>query len=214
MKRITAPLIRFIIMLCAALPAAAQFRYAPVAGVTINNLKFKQDIFPVDRTVGFEAGVIGEMMFPGIGFGIDFGLIYNMMGAKTDLGTREIWASDGFGKSTNAIHMLQVPFHLRFKWTRMNGIEDYIAPFVYGGPDFGILVGHSNIKGNPGVDNPFIYSHGDLGLSVGGGFELFRRWQVGLQYTWGMSYLTKTRKLDNLSARNRQWVFRVAYFLK
>ena len=213
MKRIPALIIAFTILF-AALPAAAQFRYAPVAGVTLNNLKFQQDLFPVDQTVGFEAGVQGELMFPGIGFGIDFGLIYNLMGAKVDLGTREVWASDGFGKYTNALHVLQIPFPLRFKWTRMNGVEDYIAPFVYGGPDFGILVGHSNIKGNPGVPNPFKYSGGDLGLSVGGGAEIFKRWQVSVQYTWGMGYLTKTRKLDNQAARNRQWVFRVAYFLK
>lgn len=213
MKRIPA-LILALTILFAALPAAAQFRYAAVAGVTLNDLKFSQDIFPVDRTVGFEAGVQGELMFPGIGFGIDFGLLYNLMGAKVDLGSRDIWASDGFGKYTNALHVIQIPFHLRFKWTRMNGVEDYIAPFVYGGPDFDILVGHSDIKGNAGVDNPFRYSGGDLGLSVGGGAEIFKRWQVSVQYTWGMGYLTKTRKLDNLAGRNRQWVFRVAYFLK
>ena len=37
------------------------------------------------------------------------------------------------------LHMLEIPLHLRFKWTRMNGLEDYIAPFVYGGPDFSIV---------------------------------------------------------------------------
>ncbi len=214
MKKIYSRLLLLVILIACATPVKAQFRYAAVAGVAIDNLKFSQDLFPVNKMTGFQAGIMGEMMFPGIGFGIDFGLLYNMMGAKTDLGTHKIWSSDGFGKNTNAIHMLQIPFHLRFKWTRMGGIEDYIAPFVSGGPDFGILVGHSNIKGNPGIENPFVYSHGDLGLSVGGGFELFRRWQVGVQYTWGMGYLTKTRKLDNLAARNRQWLFRVTYFIK
>ncbi len=212
MKRITTPFIALLILAATVIPAAAQFRYAPVAGVTINNLAFKQDIFDVDKTVGFQAGMIGEFMFPGIGFGIDFGVLYNMMGAKTNIGQREVWAVDGYGKYTNSIHMLQIPFHLRFKWTRMNGLEDYIAPFVYGGPDFGIMLGHSSIKGNPGTGEAFEYSHGDFAISVGGGVELFKRWQVGLQYTWGMAYLTKTIKLDNHAARNRQWLFRVAYF--
>lgn len=194
-------------------PAAkAQFRYAPVAGVTLNDLKFSQDIVDIGRAVGYQAGIQAELMFPGIGFGMDFGLLYNQVGSSVDLGSRKIWSSDGFGKTNVRLHMIQIPLHLRFKWTRMNGLEDYIAPFVYGGPDFSIMAGHSGVKGNRGVENPFKYAGGDLGLTAGGGFELYRRWQVSAQYTWGMSYLIKTRKLDNYSARNRQWSIRVAYF--
>ena len=196
-----------------AVPASvkAQFRYAPVAGVTINSLKFKQDLFSVGHTAGMQAGIMGEMMFPGIGFGIDLALLYNQMGAKTDLGSRQIWGSDGYGNAHVMLHTLQVPLHLRFKWTRMQGLEDYIAPFVYGGPDLALLVGHNKINGNPGATAPYKYSGGDLGLSCGGGVELLKRWQVSVQYTWGMTYLLKTTKLDNMSARNRQWAFRVAY---
>ena len=125
---------------------SAQFRYAPIAGVTYSDLKFKQDIFPVSNMVGAQAGIQGELMFPGIGFGLDFGLIYNMMGAKCDIGTREIWSSNGYDNTYVRIHTIDIPFHLRFKWTRMNGFEDYLAPFVYGGPDFTLSVGHSKSK--------------------------------------------------------------------
>ena len=205
--------ILFVLMLlCVPAQMMAQFRYAPVAGVNITDLKFKQDLFPVSKMVGCQVGVMGELMFPGIGFGIDFGLLYNQVGAKTDLGSREIWRADGFGRETALVHMLQIPVHLRFKWTRMNGLEDIVAPFVYGGPDFGICVGHNNIKGNAGVPNPFEYSGGDLGLTAGGGAELYKRWQVSVQYTWGATFLLKTRKLENMSAQNRQWSVRVAYF--
>lgn len=212
MKRTTALLIFAIMLLAAAVPASAQFRYAAVAGATLNDLKFKQDLFDVKKTAGFQVGVQGELMFPGIGFGIDFALLYNQASAKTDLGSREVWSSDGFGNPVTMVHMLQIPLHLRFKWTRMNGLEDYIAPFVYGGPDFGLAVGHNSIKGNEGEPNPYKYSGGDLGLTCGGGLELWKNWQVSVQYTWGMTYLLKTRKLDNFSAKNRQWAFRVAYF--
>lgn len=191
--------------------AVAQFRYAPVLGVTVNNLDFKQDLFTVDKAVGMQAGVMGELMFPGIGFGIDFSLLYNMMGARTNLGERKIWAADGFANPTVQMHMLQIPLHLRFKWTRMQGLEDYIAPFVYGGPDLALMLAHSTIKGTDGAKNPYKYSGGDFGLTAGGGFELFRRWQISVQYTWGMSYLLKTVKLDNQSAKNRQWAVRLAY---
>lgn len=211
MKRIHT-LVLAMIMLVIPATVVAQFRYAPVAGVNISDLKFKQDLFKVDKLVGAQVGIMGELMFPGLGFGMDFGLVYSQLGAKTDLGSREIWRADGFGDEKAMLHMLQIPVHLRFKWTRMNGLEDYIAPLVYGGPEFGILVGHSRIKGNAGVAEPYTYAGGDLGLTAGGGAEIFKRWQVCLQYTWGMTYLLKTRKLENVSAQNRQWTVRVSYF--
>ena len=205
-------LLLILLAIVAVMPVAAQFRYSPLVGVTISDLKFKQDIFPVSKAVGAQAGVIGEMMFSGIGFGLDLGLLYNQMGANTNLGDRKIWSSDGFGKEHVMLHTLQIPLHLRFKWTRLEGLEDYVAPFIYGGPDFALCFAHSKIKGNPGVKNPFKYAGGDVGLTFGGGFELFKRWQLSVQYTWGMSYLVRTRKLDNMSARNRQLAIRLNYF--
>ena len=58
----------------------------------------------------------------------------------------------------------------------------------------------------------FKFSGGDLGLTCGGGVELFRNWQLTVQYTWGMTYALKTKLLDNFSARSRQWTVRAAYF--
>lgn len=185
--------------------AHAQFRYAPAAGVTITDLTFKQDLVSVGQTVGGTAGIQCEMMFPGIGFGIDFGLMYNLMGAKVNLGERKIWAVDGYGNERLALHYIQIPVHLRFKWTRMNGLEDYLAPFAFGGPDFTIMAGHSEC-------DAMKYAGGELGLTAGLGLELFKKWQVSASYTWGMTYALKARLLDNWSARNREWTVRLAYF--
>ena len=75
----------------------AQFRAAGVAGVNISTLNFSQDLVPVKSSVGYQAGILGELMFPGIGFGIDLGLLYNQGGAKVDLGSKEVWSSLGYG---------------------------------------------------------------------------------------------------------------------
>lgn len=188
-------------------PAAtsAQFRYAPVAGVTVNNLVFKQDLINVWQQAGYTAGIQGELMFPGIGFGIDLGLMYNQQGAKVGLGEKEIWSWEGYGNERVYIHSLLIPVHLRFKYTRLNGFEEKIAPLVYGGPDFNIQIAHGRCKA-------FEYSGGDLGLTVGGGAEIFQRWQLTVSYTWGMTYVLRTRLLDDFSARSRQWMVRVTYF--
>ncbi len=199
-------LLSLALILCAVVGvASAQFRYSALAGVNVNTLNFKQDLVSVDQTVGYQAGVQGELMFPGLGFGLDLGLLYNQMGAKVNLGERKIWASQGIGTEHVYLHYVQIPFHLRFKWTRMNGLEDYISPLVYGGPDFTILAAH-------GKSDAFKYAGGELGLTVGFGFELCRNWQVTAAHTWGMTYALKTQLLDDFSARNGQWAVRVARF--
>lgn len=188
-----------------AMPANAQFRRSVVMGGLLTNLHFKQDLVSVDKTPAFQAGVQGELMFPGIGFGVDFGFIYNMAGANVNLGERKIWASQGYGKERLMLHQLQIPFHLRFKWSRLNGLEDYLMPFVYGGPEFNILLGHNKC-------DAIKYSGGDLSLGCGVGVELYRRWQVSAAYTWGMTYALKTQLLTDFSAKTRQWTLRVGYF--
>ena len=68
------------------------------------------------------------------------------------------------------------------------------------------------MRAHEGGGNPCKSTGGRLGLTCGGRGELWRRWQVSLQYTCGMTYLLKTRLLDDFSARGRQWSVRVAYF--
>ena len=110
-----------------SLGARAEFRWGPAVGIDISNLKFKQDLISTGKIVGPQAGVQGEMMFPGIGFGIDIGAFYSLQGGKLGLGEKKIWAVDGYGQETSYLHTLSIPVDLRFKWTRMNGLEDYIG---------------------------------------------------------------------------------------
>ena len=180
----------------AVMPLCAQFRYAPVVGADYSTLNFKQDLIEINAKPGLRAGINGEYMFPGIGFGLDIGAFYSMRGAGVNLGQKEIWASEGYGKERVLLHYLEIPFNLKFKWTRMQGLEEYIAPYVIGGPVFDFLLGHSNIAAMK-------YAGGTLGLRVGGGVEIKREWQLQVAYTWGMTYSLKTVKLDQFSARNK-----------
>ncbi len=198
-------IITFLIALVAVVSASAQFRYGPAAGITLNSLDFKQKLTPTSHAVGATAGLQAEMMFPGIGFGIDLGFLYNQQSGIVDLGSRKVWSSLGYGKEHLMLHTVQIPFHLRFKYTRLNGFEEKVAPFIFGGPDFTLQVAHSNASA-------FKCSGGDLGISAGGGAELYRNWQISLAYTWGMTYVAKTKLLDDNSARSRQWTLKVARF--
>lgn len=207
MKRKLLTFIIILAALCGADKAAAQFRWGAIAGININDFKFKQaGILNVDQGIGESVGINGEMMFPGIGFGIDIGLRYEQLGATLNLGDYPMWSSQGYSsKERIYIHNIQIPFNLKFKYTRLQGFEDYLAPFVFGGPLFNIQAGHSKC-------DAIKFSGGDLGLTAGVGAEIFKRWQVSASYTWGMTYALKTKVLTDYSARNRTWDIRVAYY--
>ena len=104
-----------LLILCVSVPASAEFRWGPTAGVNFSNFHFKQKLIDTDMTVGPNVGLMGEIMIPGIGFGIDFALKYNMHGANVHFGQKEVWASDGFGTEKVRLHTLDVPINLRFK---------------------------------------------------------------------------------------------------
>lgn len=184
--------------------AKGEFRWGPTAGANFYTFHWKQKLITTDMEPGVNAGVMGEIMIPGIGFGIDFALKYNMHGSKLHLGDHKVWSSDGYGTESARLHTLQIPVNLRFKWTRMNGLEDYWAPFVYGGPVFNFTLAHSDLKA-------LEYPAGCFGLQCGLGFELFKRIQISGGYYWGMSYEIKTKKLDNMSARPEGWNVNLTY---
>ncbi len=200
-------IISAIIILCALFAsstASAQLRYGVTAGASINDLKFNQDLIGVDSEIGYSAGVFSELMFPGVGFGLDFGLMYTQRGATLHLGDKYVWASDGYENERAYLHYIEIPVNLRFKFHRLNGIEDYCAPFIFGGPSFTLLAGHGDI-------DALEYAGGEVGIQAGVGVELFKNWQISASHNWGTTYSLKTKKLDDFSARNRSWNFRVAY---
>lgn len=206
LKRIAASALVALASLSSLAPSAsAQMRWGATAGVLLTDLHFKQSLVSVDNVPGFSAGVIGEMMFPGVGFGIDLGAQYEMRGASVHLGEKRMWASQGYGDARFFMHYINIPFHLRFKYTRLGGFEETLAPLVYVGPSFGFLVGHSDI-------DAFSFPFGEIGIDMGIGAEIKKRWQVTASYNLGMTYCTKANILSDYSAQNREWKLAVTYF--
>ena len=198
---------RFLLSILAAVvcvAASAEFRWGPTAGVNVTSYKYSQDLFAIDPSVGGSAGVMGELMFPGIGFGIDFGLNYNLHGSKLHLGDKNVWASDGYGVEQSWLHTIEVPINLRFKYTNFNGIERMVAPFVYAGPVFSIIAGQNKL-------DALNYSGGSVMLQCGIGAELFENLQVSAGYYWGMTYETRTVKLDDFYSKSQGWRVGLTY---
>lgn len=193
------------IILLTSFCASAEFRWGPTLGVNFSTLHWKQDIAKTSGLTGFDVGLAGELMIPGIGFGIDLGLRYNLHGAKVNFGDHKVWAIDGIENQNVWFHTLEIPLNLKFKWTRMNGFEKTLAPFIYGGPVFNFTLGTNKA---PALQHPAGY----VALQVAAGVELFEHYQISAGYSWGVSYQAKTIKLDNYSARPRGAIINLAYF--
>lgn len=213
LRHITLALVA-IILAAAPLTSQAKFRWGPTAGLNISKFHWKQTLVSQELAVGPNVGMMGEIMIPGIGFGVDFAVKYNMHGANVDFGKRYIWSYDKLGNEHVRLHTLDIPVNLRFKWTRMSGFEDYLAPFVYGGPFFDFTLGHNKVEGtDPESGKPvkcLEYPAGCVGLQCGGGVELFKRYQISAGYYWGLTYQIRTVKLDNFSAQPRGTVINFA----
>lgn len=182
-----------------------QTRHGVTAAFNLTGLSMKQNLITVNNNAGFKVGATVESMFPGVGFGVNTGIYYSLRGATLKLGEKEVWKADGYGDERVYLHYIEIPLHLRFKWTRMSGLEDYIAPLVYGGPTLGLMVGHNKC-------DAIKFTFGEIGLTAGIGFEIMKRWQLTGAYTWGMTYALKTAKLENFSGRNRQLSVGLTYF--
>ncbi len=204
MKKIILLLSLAIISLITAPNASAQARYGVVAGANLSSLHFNQEIIDVDMLAGYSVGVTGELMFPGIGFGVDASLLYTKRGGQLHMGDWEIWESQGLGTENCHLHYIDIPVNLRFKYTNLNGVEDIVAPFIYVGPQVSFLVGHSNIAATE-------YPLGTFAMNFGIGCELYKQIQVAFSYELGLSYSMKTTELDDYSAQNRAFKLSASY---
>lgn len=194
-------------IVASVLTASAEFRWGPTAGVNFSNFHWKQDLAKTSGLTGGQVGLAGELMIPGIGFGIDLGLRYNMHGAKVNFGDFPIWSSDGIKNQNVWMHVLEIPFNLKFKWTRMNGFEQYLAPFIFGGPVLDINIATNK---QPALEHPGAY----VSMQCGAGVELLEKYQISAGYSWGISYEIRTKKLDNYSAQTRGWFVNLSYFFR
>lgn len=189
MKKLVLALLAIVL----GLTANAELRWGPTASLNFNTFHWKEPLLETHLRPGFDAGIMSEVMIPGIGFGVDAGITYGMRAAKVNFGEWEVWKTDGFGDENVMVHTINIPLHLRFKYTRLEGIEETIAPLAYVGPVF-----QFNVAGNcKALEQPL----GSVALDFGLGCELFKKFQVSVSYLWGLSYTTRTLKLENLSAR-------------
>jgi len=199
------------IALLSALSSVAQpvRRWGITVGGNYNEIHFKQsDLFESDRMFGPSIGVTGDMMIPGVGFGIDASILYTMRQGRLHLGDRRVWESLGLGNEIARQHYIDVPLNLKFRYSRLGGLESTLMPFIYAGPTFSFLVGHNK------VGDALKYTGVNVLLHAGIGVELFNKVQVSGGYSFSVGQNLGTKLLDDNVAKHRTWFVQATYFFK
>lgn len=208
MKRIFS-IIVLLVAIATSFTMSAESRWGVVAGVNVNAFPAYQrgdyKLYDTSNTIGGTVGINGEIFFPGIGMGVDASLLYDFTPATLQLGQREIWASQGIGEEKIKMHILEIPLNLKYRYINLNGIENKIYPFVFGGPSINFLLAHSD-GGN------MAYTTTSLGMHVGFGVELMRKFQISASHEWGLSQQFKTILLEDNAHKLRTWHIRCTYF--
>lgn len=198
-------------MLLATLCAQAQpqRRWGITVGGNYNEIHFKQsDIFQSDRMFGPSVGITGDMMIPGIGFGVDGSILYTMRQGKVHFGDKIAWSSLGIENQTVRLHYIDVPLNLKFRYSNLGGLESTLMPFIYAGPTFSFLAGHNN------VDDALEYTTVNVLLHAGIGVELFNKVQLSGGFSFSVGQNLRTKLLDEHVAKHRTWFVQATYFFK
>lgn len=203
MTRFKLIIIAAVMALAGAIPAAAQFKFGPKAGVSVNSLHFSRDVFDSDNRTGFTGGLMCEFTVPVVGIGLDASLMYvrRSVDAEYDpnTGGPQTPATTTIGRD-----YITIPVNLKWKF----GIP-VVKPFLTTGPEFSFLTSRKAIKDawrNKSVD----YS-----WNFGAGVELLGHLQVAASYGLGLNKVLQNIGLaDNatkVNAKNRYWTITAAY---
>ena len=206
--------IKYLIISVALLSALSSWaqpvrRWGVTVGGNYNEIHFKQtDIFESDRMFGGSVGITGDMMIPGVGFGIDGSILYTLRQGRLHLGDKRIWESQGIETQVARQHYIDVPLNLKFRYSNLGGLESTIMPFIYAGPTFSFLVGHNK------VGNALKYTTVNVLLHAGIGAELFNKVQISGGYCFSVGQNLGTKLLDDHVAKHRTWFIQATYFIK
>ena len=210
MRKFTRLLALAVALLCAVSSfAQPERRWGVTVGGNYNEIHFKQsDIFDSDPMFGGSIGVTGDLMIPGVGFGIDGSILYTFRQGRVHFGDKRAWESQGIETQAVQLHYIDVPLNLKFRYSRLGGLESTIMPFVYAGPTFSFLAGHNK------VGNALKYTTVNVLLHAGIGVELFNKVQISGGYSFSVGQNLGTKILDEHVAKHRTWFVQATYFFK
>ncbi len=189
--------------------AAGPLKFGIKGGVTVNDLKFNEDIFKTDNRCGFTVGLMTKFTAPIINIGFDASVMYTHRVSKVDGfttltpdGQQEVF--DGSIKSD----YIEIP--INFRWDiGLPVIGKFVSPFLTTGPDFSFLVSKQN------VDNAWKKHTFDFAWNFGFGLMFVNKVQLHASYGLGLNNAASADSAlygNNLGdGKNRFWTVTAAY---
>lgn len=188
---------------------AAGLRFGIKAGVTVNELKFNEDIFASANRCGFTAGLMTKFTIPVINLGFDASLMLTHRSAQVQeyvIDTNNnISGYDQYNLTSNYI---EIPINLRYDLS-LPAVGHIITPFLTTGPDFSFLLSKENAV------NAWQKKKFDVAWNFGFGVLLVNRLQLHASYGIGLKNAASNgeslydAKLGD--AKNRFWTVTAAY---
>ncbi len=145
---------------------------------------------------------------PGIGFGVDAGLLYSMRNGKLHFGDKKAWSAQGIGNETASFHYIDIPINLKFRYHNLNGFESTLMPMAFAGPVISVLAAHGKCA------DQLNYNNVTLSLQMGVGCEILEKVQVKVGYQFGVGEACQTKLLEEHGAKNRTFFLNATYFFK
>lgn len=121
---------------------------------------------------GWYAGITGKLTIPGVGLGIDGGVVYSQEGIDTGIDNVK----------TDAAQFLSVPIHLRYD-LQIWGVEEIFIPFAMIGPQFNYSMNELKFEDFEGQSLGYIVKKANTWrLDMGAGFILWDHLQLSYSY--------------------------------
>ena len=192
-----------IMIICTALPAAAQFRFGLRVGTNVSELHFNSKTFDSSNRMGFNAGTMVEFSAPMTGIGFDASVMYvrrnSRWAAKYDDGTT--------GNISDNRDYIDIPLNLKWRMS-IPLINKIVRPFLTTGPSFSFLTSRKS------VSEAWNNRKFDTAWNFGFGLELLQKVQVSASYGLGLTKALKTvgaTSTANIEGKNRYWTVTAAY---
>ena len=186
--------------------AAGPIKFGVKDGISVNDLKFNEELVSSNNRTGFTGGFTAQFVAPIIGIGCDLSAMY------THRSNRISGGEDVNGNPVGSMNVnrdyIELPLNLRWEMNVI-GISNIICPFLTTGPDFSFLLSKQNVK------DAWNQKKFDVAWNFGVGLQLFTHLQVGASYGLG---ITKTvEKVSSITAgpeitgRNNYWTVTAAW---
>jgi len=174
-----------IVMMACMSQIHAQVHFGIKGGVNFDDpiLRDVKNSFTLDKSTGWQAGILLQAKIPTVGLGIQPELLYTTVKANVD-------------NETNSINYFELPLNVYWGFNLI-----IIRPYLTGGPYFCYAL-QSDGRAFKDRINKF-----DWGMSLGGGIEIWK-FQFGARYSWGLQNVSSTADFE---LKNNRFTLSLAF---